>query len=202
MHSCILDLGFGFLKNFGVLEIFLWNFWVRLCCFDVICSCIAFSLHYNNVSCILNLWLTIVDCVLVDLDWVFTHDVFKFCTSHVHAFFMHKYLFFSILCFWLWCVLFSLSLSLSLFLSWIDYAMAPKARKSTPARNHFPGSGPSSSDHVPPLNVQFCDEKAQKDFLENFQKSWCSSGALGYPIGLCSHFSPLCHSDLGLGISI
>ena len=58
----------------------------------------------------------------------------------------------------------------SLFLSWIDYAMAPKARKSTPARNHFPGSGPSSSDHVPPLHVQFCDEKAQKDFLENFQK--------------------------------
>ena len=96
----------------------------------------------------------------------------------------------------------SLSLSLSLFLSWIDCAMAPKARKSTPARNHFPGSGPSSSDHVPPLDVQFCDEKAQKDFLENFQKSWCSSGALGYPIGLYSHFSPLCHSDLGLGISI
>ena len=76
MHSCILDLGFGFLKNSGFLR-FLWNFWVGLCCFGNVCSCIAFSLHYNNVSCILDVWLIIVVWVLVGLYWVFTHDAFK-----------------------------------------------------------------------------------------------------------------------------
>ena len=62
--SCIhafLDPGFGFFFFFfffGVLR-FLWNFWVGLCWFVVICSCIASSLHYNNVSCIIGLcaWL-------------------------------------------------------------------------------------------------------------------------------------------------
>ena len=49
--------------------------------------------------------------------------------------------------------------------------MAPKAHKSTPTRNPFQGFGSSSSfDSLVPLHVQFCDEKARKDFSENFQK--------------------------------
>ena len=103
--------------------------------------------------------------MLVGLDWVFTHYAFNFCMSHVHAFFMHTfYLFFPILCCDVFC-------SLSLSLSRINYAMAPKACKSTLAQNPLQGSGFSSSDPpVPPLHVRFCDEKARKDFLENFQK--------------------------------
>ena len=61
------------------------------------------------------------------------------------------------------------SLSLSLSLSLLDYAMSPKARKSTMAWNSL-GSGSSSSYPIPFLHVWFRDEKAQNDFLENFQK--------------------------------
>ena len=82
--------------------------------------------------------------------------------SHAHAFFMHTlYLFFSFL-----VVMCSLSLSLSL--SRIDYAMAPKARKSTQTRNPLQGSESSSSDSHVPLHVRFHDEKARKDFSENY----------------------------------
>ena len=62
------------------------------------------------------------------------------------------------------CVLFSFSLSL------IDRTMAPKAYKSTPTRNLLQGSRSSSSNPVPLLHIRLHDEKAQKDFLENFQK--------------------------------
>ena len=47
--------------------------------------------------------------------------------------------------------------------------MALETRKSTPTRNP-PSSRSSSFDPIPPLHVRFHDEKAQKDFLENFQK--------------------------------
>ena len=46
--------------------------------------------------------------------------------------------------------------------------MAPKVHKSTPARN--PLGSRSSSNLILPLHVRFRDGKAQKDFLENFQK--------------------------------
>ena len=48
--------------------------------------------------------------------------------------------------------------------------MAPKARKSTPSQNPLQGFSSSSSDPIPPPHVQFHDENARKDFLENFQK--------------------------------
>ena len=64
------------------------------------------------------------------------------------------------------CDVFPLSLSLSFSLS-DRLHMAPK-RKSTPTRNPF-GFG-SSSSYTPSLHVQFHDEKAQQDFLKNFQK--------------------------------
>ena len=47
--------------------------------------------------------------------------------------------------------------------------MAPKARKSTPTRNPLQGFESSSSDSHVPLHVRFFDEKARKDFSENFQ---------------------------------
>ena len=62
-------------------------------------------------------------------------------------------------------------LSLSLSLSQIDCAIAPKARKSIPARNLLQGFGSSSSfDPLIPFHVWFRDEKSQKDFSENFHK--------------------------------
>ena len=80
--------------------------------------------------------------------------------------FMHMlFIFFSIFC--LWCVAFC---SLSLSLLQIDWAMAPKTRKSTPARNPLQGSKSSSFDPPIPLHIRFRDENAWKDFLENFQK--------------------------------
>ena len=88
--------------------------------------------------------------------------------NFAHHMFMHtSFPFFSFLCYLV--VMCSLSLSLSLSLSQINCAMAPKARKSTPTRNP-PGSGSSSFDPIPPFHVWFRDEKARKDFLENFQK--------------------------------
>ena len=77
--------------------------------------------------------------------------------------FMHTFLFFPILCCALLC-------SLSLSLSRINCAMAPKAHKSTTTQNPLQGSKSSSSDPFVPLHIQFCDEKARKDFSENFQK--------------------------------
>ena len=150
MHSCIFRPGFGFLKIFGVFELFFWNFWVGLCWFGDICSCIAFSLHYNNVSCILDVWLIIVVWVLVGLNWVFTYDAFNFCTSHVHAYVSF------------------LSYSELMSLSRIDCVMAPKQRKSTLTRNPLRGFESSFYDPLVPSHIRFCDEKAKTDFFENF----------------------------------
>ena len=102
-----------------------------------------------------------MECVLVGLDWVLPMMLFNI-SCHM---FMHTYLFFFPFFSLFLCCDCILSLSLSL----IDCAMAPKARKSTSARNPF-GSGSSSSNPIPSLHVQFCDEKARKDFLENFQE--------------------------------
>ena len=85
--------------------------------------------------------------------------------SDVHAFFMHTLFLF--LSFMFLVVIISF---LSLSISWINYAMAPKARKSTLGRNPLRGSNSSSSNPIPPLHIWLRDEKAQNDFLENFQK--------------------------------
>ena len=66
-------------------------------------------------------------------------------------------------------VLFCLSLSVSL--SFISWSMAPK-RKSTPSRTPLRSgtSSSSSPSDSTPSHIRFCDDKACKDFLENF--SW------------------------------
>ena len=61
-------------------------------------------------------------------------------------------------------VLFCLFLSLPI--SFVSFAMAPK-RKSTLSQIPF-HSGASTSSDSTPSHVQFCDDKARKDFSENF----------------------------------
>ena len=143
-----------------------WNFWDVLCDNGSKSSCIASHLHYNNVSCILDVCLLCWnDCVLVGLDWV---EPMMFLLLHITCLciFMHTYLTFSIFlyidCDWFFsaCV----SLSFSLILS-VSCSMAPKW-KSTPSRNslRFGSSDPT------PSHVRFYDDKARQDLLENFSK--------------------------------
>ena len=91
--------------------------------------------------------------------------------SHVHAFFMHTYHF----CFYhidikLFGAFLRVSLSPSLFLALVC-SMAPK-RKSTPSRNplYSGASSSSSPSDSTPSHVRFRDDKACKDFLENFSR--------------------------------
>ena len=60
MHFIHIDLGFGVFEKFwgfSKLMRFLQNFWVEFCLNDLICSCIASHLHFNNDSCILDVCL-------------------------------------------------------------------------------------------------------------------------------------------------
>ena len=61
------------------------------------------------------------------------------------------------------------ALSSSLFVSYISCIMAPK-RKSTLSRNPLRSEASSSSSpsEPTPSHIQFRDEKAKLDFLENF----------------------------------
>ena len=65
----------------------------------------------------------------------------------------------------IFCFFPSLSLSLSLSLGWL--CMAPKC-KSTLSQNSL--CSETSSFDPTPLHIQFCDEKAHKDFSKNFYK--------------------------------
>ena len=99
--------------------------------FDFKSSCIASHLHYNTISCIVDVRLLCWnECVLVGLDWA---EPMMFLQLHItcSCIFMHTYLTFSILlyidCVWCFyvcmcvcvcvCLSLSLSLSISLFLS-------------------------------------------------------------------------------------
>ena len=69
-------------------------------------------------------------------------------------------------------VLFCLSLSLSLFLSFVSGSMAPM-RKSTPSQN--PLHSEASYYDSTPSHDRFRDDKARKDFSKNFSRhSICS----------------------------
>ena len=106
----------GFPKILGFLS-FSWKFWVGLCEIFVICSCIASSTPYNNVSCILGLcaWLNL--WVLLGLDWVFPIMLLNFARhTFMHSSCIHSLFSFLFLACVVFCS-FSLSLSLSLSLS-------------------------------------------------------------------------------------
>ena len=124
--------------------------------------CIPFGFS----QCFMNLDLCFfVEKLSIDrfgLGW--THDAIFFCISHVHAFFMYTYPFFSIFWYSVVMVLFCLSPSLP-FLD--SLSMAPK-RKPTPSQN--PLRSRASSSNPTPFHIQFCDEKGCQDFLENFSK--------------------------------
>ena len=84
--------------------------------------------------------------------------------SHVHAFScIHTFDFFIFL--YIAIVDTFLIVSLSLFLALV-YSMAPK-RKSTPSQNPL-RSGISFSSNPTPSSVWFLDDKARKEYLENF----------------------------------
>ena len=102
------------------------------------------------------------------LGWA--HDVFKFAYHkfmHFHAYiplilYFHIY-FVLLVLFWL-----SLSLSPSLFLTLVC-TMAPKC-KSTPSQNPLCSGASTSSFDPTPSHVWFRDDKAHKDFSENFSR--------------------------------
>ena len=171
MHFIYSDLTFGIfdkLWGFSKLMEFLWNFWDGLCENGFKSSCIASHLHYNNVSCILDVCLLCWnDCVLVGLDWA---EPMMFLLLHItcSCIFMHTYLTFSIFLYidCDWCFFVCLYLSLLLLVS---CSMAPK-RKSTPSWNSLRSWASSSSSDPTPSHVWFHDDKAQQDFSKNFSR--------------------------------
>ena len=90
--------------------------------------------------------------------------------SHVRAFPMHMYFFFSIYLLYLKCfgTFLIISLSLPLFLFTLVVSIAPN-RKSTPSQNPF-RSGTSSSSDPTLSHLQFRDDDAHKAFSENFSR--------------------------------
>ena len=115
--------------------------------------------------CVLYVWTLCAS--RIRLGWA--HNVFFVVARHMmlHCSCICAFFIYSGTIYWLVLFYFSLSLSLSLSLSRIVCAMAPK-RKSILSQNPL-RSGASSSDSTP-LHVRFHDEKACKDFSENFSK--------------------------------
>ena len=102
------------------------------------------------------------------LGWAY--DVFTFaCHMFIHFSFIRTN-FVSIILI-LNCIGSFLCVSLSLSLSFVSCSMAPK-QKSTPARNPLRSGASSSSPFVDPTpsHVWFHDDKACKDFSENFSR--------------------------------
>ena len=97
------------------------------------------------------------------LDWA--HDVFN-CTCHM---FMHFHAYVPSFIFILILILLVLfCVFLSLPLSFVSCSMTPKW-KSTPSLNPLHSGASTSSDSIP-SHIRFCDDKARKDFLENFSQ--------------------------------
>ena len=67
-----------------------------------------------------------------------------------------------------WCFSNCLSLSLSLFLALVCF-MGPK-RKSTPSQNLLCFGASTFFFYLTPFHVRFRDDKARKDFSENFSR--------------------------------
>ena len=122
-------------------------------------------MNYRCVIYMLN------DCVLLGLDWVEPMMYLSLHVTYSRIFRAYIPSILYILIYWcslvLFCVFLSLSLSLSLSLA-LACSMAPKC-KSTPSWNPLRSGASSSSPFDPTLShVQFHDDKARKDFLENF----------------------------------
>ena len=159
-----------FLKNLGFLKIdeFSTIFWVGFCLNDFKCSCIPLPLHFNHIFMHYRCVLYMLNCcVLLGLDWanpmmlLMLYITCKCCISHANAY-SYIDLFVAFLC---------VFLSPSLFLALVCF-MASK-RKSTLSWNLLCSRAFSSfSSLYDPTSshIRFCDDKALKDFSENF--SW------------------------------
>ena len=125
------------------------------------CITFAFSQCFMNFRCV---FYVLKPCVLVGLYWA---ELMMFILLRVTcSFIFHAYVpFFSYLWYYCWLVLFCFSLSLFLLDS---LRMAPNC-KTTLSRNTLRSEASSSFDSTP-LHIQFRDEKAHQDFLENFSR--------------------------------
>ena len=140
-----------------------------LCSNDVKSSYIAFHEHFNYIvmhfRCVLYM---LSHCILLVLDWA---EPMMYLSLHItcSCIFMHTYLhFFTFLYTAVVGTFLIVSFSLSFFLALV-YFMSPKC-KSTSSQNPL-CSGASSSSSDPTLShVWFLDDKARKDFSENFSK--------------------------------
>ena len=132
-------------------------------------SCIISHLHYNYIfmhyTCVLYM---LICCVLLGLDWVEPMIFFLVCMSHVHAFSCIRTLISLYSYILMYLVLFFVCVSLSLFLS-LSCIMEPK-RKSVSSQNSLRSGASTSSSDPTPSSVRFRDEKACKNFLENFSR--------------------------------
>ena len=124
-----------------------------------------------------------------------------FCMSHVRAFPMHTYFFFSIYLLYLKCfgTFLIISLSLPLFLFTLVVSIAPN-RKSTPSQNPF-RSGTSSSSDPTLSHLQFRDDDAHKAFSENFSRCGIHSNAKSF-WQTSSTPTFWCHSQSGMGVTV
>ena len=103
----------------------------------------------------------------IGLGWA--HDAFTFaCHMLMHFSCIHTFIYLYFL-YWSMSVLFNVFLSLSL--SFVSCSMAPK-QKSTSSRYslHSGASSSSSLADYTPSHVRFCDDKARKDFSDNFSQ--------------------------------
>ena len=132
------------------------------------CITFAFSKSFMHYRCVFTI---LKSCVLVGLDWA---EPMMFLLLHVTcSCIFHAYIPFILylididLCF----ILFGLSLSLSLSIRLVC-SMAPKMSKSTMSQNplRFGAASSSPSTNSNPSHVQFHDEKARTNFLENFSQ--------------------------------
>ena len=122
-----------------------------------------------------------------------------FCTSHVHAYFMYRYPLFSLFLLLFVMCFFSLSLSLSLSLSWIDCAWHLSINLLRLGTLLVSG-----------LLLLLIHPIFKFDFMMGsppglpweLSEMGCSSRAPCHFIGLFQHSSTLCHSNLGMGISL
>ena len=156
-----------FLKIFGVFQ----NWWsfckifgLGLCPNVVKSSYISFCEHFNYIvmhfRCVLYM---LSCCVLVGLDWaqpMMFLNLYVICPRIV----MHTYLQFLIFLYTTVLVLFWFSLSLHSCVSMLLWHL--NANLLYPRTFYILGAS-SSSDPTPSF-VQFHDENARKDFLENF----------------------------------
>ena len=172
----------GFSKILGFLS-FSWNFLVWFREIVDIWSCIAFSLHYNNVSCILDMCAWLLLWVLIGLDWVL-----PIMLSFLHVTCSCIRSFFSFLFRTCLSLFFSLSLSDRLCYGTQTEKINSSLEPSSWFRVILFWSSCSLSYLVPWW-------EGQDGLLWELLKLWRSSRMLGHSVGLLRHCTTRSHLD-------